>query len=1145
MQEKGMLYMERLQEIEAQQTSFKSKYAQLRILVEQYCKWLTKDEKLQFSNLFSRLNYIADLKNLDASLTLRLNTFRIHANQISQGELIPDEQAYLQDIKSIALGIAALFDVDIPADLSKKFPKNESFESEKVLKERFIAQSRVMVYAKDETYIYVYEEDKAEREGIKVKYNLLGINEEFNSTVDSIWIGCQLNLIDITVKENNEYQPQLIILEPDYLLDISSLAECMKDYGANPLNYLKSKFEENQNTKHMLLGNAANAFLDEIVNEQEDAPVSYSDAMRTVFKNAPFEFSTCKDLNSKEHEHLFFEDTKIQFKNIKRVVSEQFKSKHIDPEFGILEPSFMCEPLGIQGRLDYLQLESDSGHQIVIELKSGKAPFPEHNHSLISYNHESQAFLYQILIQKVLGLSFSKLKTYIFYSKYENPQANLRVSNPYMAAIRKILNIRNGIVANEHKIATATDSHVIQDILHQIEPQQLIQNSSLNPSFLNRFIVPQLEEFSLPFTQNNPLTLTYFYAFYAFVAREHYMAKAGIEAGEQQRSVASLWQSSLEQKLDAGEIFIDLRVIDNQTASQASYIRLSIPAYEREYLPNFRSGDIVILYERNNPYDSVKNKQIFKGSIQEITPEEIIVKFRYRQRNPKVIPSDSLYAIEHDYLDSAYAAMYKSLYAFLKATPDRKKLLLNNRHAEVDLSRQLSKNYISAEIDELVLKAKQAKDYFLIVGPPGTGKTSIALKAMVEEFMQEPGHQILLLSYTNRAVDEICEALDTVAGSPDYIRVGSELSCEVKHRKRLLNNVIKDLSSRTQVKEVIQKHRIFVGTVASLSGKTALFNLKHFHTAIVDEASQILEPNLLGILSAKNTLGNNAVDRFILIGDTKQLPAVVLQSEEASKIKEEALLAIGITDARQSLFERLYLQVKKNKQTQSWGILRRHGRMHPAIAAFPNIAFYNNELLEVPTSHQAEELVYRKIVSGNYFQEIIAHKRLAFIPCKGTELAGTQLKSNYAEAQIVSQMAQAIYSLYMQNEMTFSEEDTLGIITPYRSQIALIKKEIHRLGIAPLNHISVDTVERFQGSQRDIIIYCFCVNQPFQLDMLGSTIEEDGQRIDRKLNVALTRAKKQLFLIGNPDLLARNEIYHKLIQFIKARQGYMEKEEIY
>ena len=81
-----------------------------------------------------------------------------------------------------------------------------------------------------------------------------------------------------------------------------------------------------------------------------------------------------------------------------------------------------------------------------------------------------------------------------------------------------------------------------------------------------------------------------------------------------------------------------------------------------------------------------------------------------------------------------------------------------------------------------------------------------------------------------------------------------------------------------------------------------------------------------------------------------------------------------------------------------------------------------------------------------------------------------------------------------------------------------------------MSEVSVDTVERYQGSERDVILYSFCVNYRYQLKFLPNLTEENGVQIDRKLNVALTRARKRLVIVGVPELLRENPIYARLIK---------------
>jgi superfamily I DNA and/or RNA helicase len=313
------------------------------------------------------------------------------------------------------------------------------------------------------------------------------------------------------------------------------------------------------------------------------------------------------------------------------------------------------------------------------------------------------------------------------------------------------------------------------------------------------------------------------------------------------------------------------------------------------------------------------------------------------------------------------------------------------------------------------------------------------------------------------------------------------------------------------VAEVINNCRIFVGTVASVWNKPEIFQLKTFDLAIIDEATQLLEPHLLGVFCAKNPSGKNAVERFVLIGDHKQLPAVVLQSKEESKVEEPVLNEIGLTNLSASLFERLYRQYQANDRTDAYAQLSKQGRMHPEIAAFPSEQFYNGLLESADLPHQTEQ--------GNY-------RRLQFYDIQ-PDAHDFSTKTNRREAEKVVEIVQKIYLTHPE----FNPQQ-IGIITPFRNQIALIRKLLQEVN-PRFSEITVDTVERFQGSQRDAIIYSFCIQTENQLAALPNWLEENGMQIDRKLNVVLTRAKKQLHVIGNEELLAKNLLYKKLINFLQ------------
>ncbi len=1082
------------------------RYRQLREALERVMRQQMMGTGLQATDLAARINYVATQFALDGREQNQLHTFRLTSNDILNHRKEPSEQEFLRDLRAVAYAYRKIFHEDIPPKLYTLLPKQETTPAVKREKETRIRRIRVCFDYADESYLYVRPIDVLEEEPVKVNYNKPGVNEEFKDTVDELWRYAQLNLLDVTVDDNGVYTPSFIVLEPDYLLDISSLAECYKDYGSHPANYFLSRLVPIENARPLLLGNIANLFLDEWIYAGEKEP-DYTECMKKAFRQYPIELAACEELRNPQKEKEFAQDCRMHFEHIRETVQKTFLQPgyNLDKNDAVLEPSYICEALGIQGRLDYMQRDMSS----FIEMKSGKADeYAMQGRLEPKENNRVQMLLYMAVLEYSMGQERRSMHPYLLYTRYPL----LYPARASWAQVRRIINLRNCIVASEYGVQLHNHPSFTQRLLAQINPSVLNQKG-LQGRFWEQYLKPSISRFGERMELLTPLERTYFYTLYNFITKELYTSKSGDVNCESRTGASALWLSTLDEKRDAGEILYDLTIVENH-ASQAhkAFIILSIPQYEETFLPNFRNGDVVVLYERNNGMDNVTNKMVFKGNIESITDNELRIRLRAAQQNPLVFPENSRYAVEHDTMDTTFRSMYLGLSSFMDANPERRELLLGQRPPRFDMAYEDRIARTTDDFERVALKAEAACDYFLLVGPPGTGKTSRALRRMVEHFYACPSTQVLLLAYTNRAVDEICRSLSAILPQVDYIRVGSELSCDARFRKHLLENVLAECNNRREVNIRMADCRIYVGTVASIASKPELFKLKHFDVAIVDEATQILEPQLLGILCARFKDGRNGIGKFILIGDHKQLPAVVLQSNEQSEVHDEGLRRIGLYNLKDSLFERLYRFHLQEEHCRAVDMLCRQGRMHPGVASFPNREFYAGKLEALGLPHQLENV----------------DAPVRFIPSE-RDTESVSGKTNRNEARIVAQLAADVYHLYKE---TFEVNRTLGVITPYRSQIALIRKEIQALGISALNEISVDTVERYQGSERDVIIYSFCVNYLYQLKFLPNLTEENGVWIDRKLNVALTRARRQLYITGVPDILNHNLIYRRLIQAI-------------
>ncbi len=1104
------------------------------------CHEGVKDTRQAFGNLFSQVDYLCKARGISIADKIAIQTMRRHSNK--QEPLTSEDLRY--DARALALFISAVFHVDVPHELNMLIPHiNRPHAKGLDINKRYI---RCIVKSWDADFIRVDIDQDADEE----EY-LVCLKDEENR-IDHTYIckllteGTQLNLLDNQVHQP-VITPRLIVLEPDYLVDISSIAACFTAYGHHPLLYLLNLMKPRANTQATLLGNFAGAALDDIINSHGQYQVN--NTIKSNFKEKALEFCTCPYFDGKK----FYTDANLQAYNLQQVVNilfprttdqarmNAFRGEALyDRKKAILEPSFVCEALGIQGRVDLMTTDC----KLLVEQKSGRNLNIENHqadpayHSFQLVPHYVQLLLYYGVLQHNFNLGNNLVNIRLLYSKYQ-PQDGLMVVAYYQQLFKEAIQYRNELVAASFEIAKDGFEHALNEFTPDV-----LNVAGTEDFFYKKYLLPQLSAITAPLHALSPLEEAYFCRMMTFVLREQMISKVGAQEGTNTSS-SDLWTMPLTEKRDAGNIYTDLRITQKEQSDAGSgydTITLSVPDQGKDFLPNFRIGDMVYLYTyKQKEEPDVRKAILYKGVLQKIHSHELVVHLNDGQQNADIFEMDKPYAIEHGTTDASTGGSIRGLHQFICAPQEKRDLLLGQCVPRRDTTLTLSRHYDNV-LDDIILRAKQAQDYFLLVGPPGTGKTSRALKFMVEEALDDgTASSILLMSYTNRAVDEICEML--VDSGISFLRLGSEFSCDERFRPYLIEKAIAQCPKLEAIRQYIIGTRVIVGTTSMMASKPFIFNLKHFKLAIIDESSQILEPNLIGLLSA--------VDKFILIGDYKQLPAVVQQSEKDSAIptihdsQQNAVIDMSIlqdiclTNCRNSLFERLIHWEDHEERTDFIGILRRQGRMHPEIAEFPNKMFYRREQLEpVPCPHQMETELSYTLPSQDELDDALKEHRMLFIPSAFCKEPNVSDKINANEADIVVDLLRRIHRFYGEH---FNAQKTVGVIVPYRNQIAMIRKGIEQLGILELENISIDTVERYQGSQRDVIIYSFTIQNIWQLDFLaGNSFVEDGHIIDRKLNVAITRARKQMIMTGNPQILRNNQIFNELMEFVKGKGGYLE-----
>ena len=434
--------------------------------------------------------------------------------------------------------------------------------------------------------------------------------------------------------------------------------------------------------------------------------------------------------------------------------------------------------------------------------------------------------------------------------------------------------------------------------------------------------------------------------------------------------------------------------------------------------------------------------------------------------------------------------------------------------------------YLNHTQEDAVNMVLRAKDVAIVHGPPGTGKTTTLVEAVRETLMRE--NQVLVCAQSNMAVDWISEKL--VDRGINVLRIGNPSKVNDKmlsftyerrfeahpdytqlwairkairelrsHRKRgdeRLHQKLESLKSRATELEIrissdlFGEARVIASTLVGSSSR--LLEGQKFGTLFIDEAAQALE--------AACWIPMRRVSRVILAGDHCQLPPT---------IKSLAALKAGLG---KTLMERIV-----EMHPEAVTLLKIQYRMNDEIMRFSSNYFYHGQVESAP------EVKYRSILDLD--------TPIVWVDTHGLDMKEEFVGENFGrinkgEAELTMQTLHDYFER-IGKQCILDERLDMGIISPYRAQVQYLRRLIRRDDFfKPFrNAIAVNTVDGFQGQERDIIVISLVrANDEGQIGFLRDL---------RRMNVAITRARMKLIILGDSATLTRHPFYRKLYQYIQ------------
>ena len=518
------------------------------------------------------------------------------------------------------------------------------------------------------------------------------------------------------------------------------------------------------------------------------------------------------------------------------------------------------------------------------------------------------------------------------------------------------------------------------------------------------------------------------------------------------------------------------------------------------------------------------------GQISYVEGDRMVVVLN-REEQINVLRTAENLGVQLYFDETTYQLMFDALRAVENAKGDRiaelRDILLGTQPATFRNNPPLRFPWLNTSQEAAVNKVLNAKDVAIVHGPPGTGKTTTLVEAICEVLNRE--NQILVCAQSNMAVDWISEQLndrgvnvlrignptrvtDKMLGftyerrfeaHPLYTELWSirqamrQLRSQAKSgNRRAIHEKLNSLRDRCTNLELSIRHdlfdqcRIVASTLTGAANR--LLEGVRFQSVFIDEAAQALE--------AASWIAIRKADRVIFAGDHCQLPPTI-------KCMEAARAGLDVT-----LMEKV---VKHRPDCVQ--LLDTQYRMHESIAKFPSDWFYQGQLRSAPS------VGFRSILSYEAPMVWLDTSDLEYNEQVTADLSG---RYNNEEAKFIVKALED-YTQQVGIKRIQDERIDFGLISPYKSQVQLLRKLVKQsAGLKPIKKcITINTIDGFQGQERDVVLISLVrSNESGDIGFLREL---------RRMNVAITRAKRKLIIVGAADTLTRHPFYKKLYGYVE------------